>query len=99
MTDEMTAPAGGETLLVADRLGQERAGVRAPGAVGVRAQLGREARQERGAPLRRVEVTRECEDRRITEARVAVRIAAGCVHEQCAADRRVLLGLCQRDAE
>jgi hypothetical protein len=96
----MTTPAADQTLLrVADRLGQQRAGVRAPGPVGVGAQLGWEARKECCATFGCVEIAREREDRRIAEGGIAVRVAAGCVHEERAANRRVPFGRRQRDAE
>ena len=54
--------------------------------------------EERGAPFRRVEVASEREHGRIVERRVAMRVAAGRVHEQRPANRGVTLLVAQREA-
>lgn len=87
MSDEMTAPAPGETpryrrsSLVADRFREQRAGERTPGAVGVRPHRLRHSAEERRSPLGRGDVASEAEDGGIVERRVAMRIAARSVHE------------------
>jgi hypothetical protein len=85
-------------LLVADRFSEQRAGERAPGSVGIYAQLLRERDQELRAPLGRVEVTSDREHRRVAECGVAMWIAAGRVYEERAADGGVPLVRRQRDA-
>jgi hypothetical protein len=68
-----------------------------PGAIRIHSELRRQFRQERYTSLRRVEIARECEDGRIIERGIAVRIAAGRVDEERAADGRVPLVARQRD--
>jgi hypothetical protein len=83
--------------LFGQRVREQRTREGPPGAVRIRSQGFGEQVEERCAPACRVEITGEREHGGVVESRVPVWIAAGSVHEQGAADRRVALLAAQRD--
>jgi hypothetical protein len=96
----ITAHARSETTagsVLCKRVGEQRARIRAPSAIGIGTQWLGERREEGRPPLRRVEVAREREHGRVVEGRVAMRVAAGGVHEQRAANGCVMIVVAQRD--
>ena len=89
----------------AERLGEQSTGVGLPRQLGIAQSLedlrvGIEPLDRRGqgrASSGRVDVARQLVDGRIVEGRLSVQISAGGEHEQRAPERRVSLGVVERD--
>ena len=91
-------------IVLAERIGEEAAGIGPPGGFRLsqpleRLGLGLEP-LDRGreclATCRRVEITGELEDGRVVQRRLALETASGGEHQEGAPDRRVAVGVVER---